>query len=178
MKVACQIIEDLIPLVIDGIASEESKQLVLQHINECEACAALYDEMSQPSLNKMEKETILKKLKRTMLIKEVVVLLIGIGIVNFMIGKGYLLFMNILILPVIGMLSYFILKQKWYYALAGVAVFMCIYSITSALLVPYHYFSELFYIIPALILTLLGVAIGALLYYAFAKEERYHEKKK
>ena len=178
MSISCDIIQDLIPLVIDQVASEDSIQLVKEHIIDCQQCRAMYEEMKRPSLSKGKEAGLLKRMQKTMLMKEALLLAIGIALVNYMIGDGYLLFMNILVLPIIGAGSYFILRSKWYYALIGVAVFMAVYTISSALVVPYHYFSEVFFILPALLLTLLGVGIGALLFYAFAKEERYHEEKK
>lgn len=38
MKVSCNIIEDLLPLYIDDVCSEESKALVLEHLSTCESC--------------------------------------------------------------------------------------------------------------------------------------------
>lgn len=38
MKTNCKIIEDLLPLYIDGVCSNESKVIVEEHLKECEAC--------------------------------------------------------------------------------------------------------------------------------------------
>lgn len=40
MKVKCQVIEDLLPLYIDGVCSEESRMLVEEHLRECSLCSA------------------------------------------------------------------------------------------------------------------------------------------
>ena len=40
-KISCEICKDLIPLVKDGIASEDSVAAVEEHIKECENCKAL-----------------------------------------------------------------------------------------------------------------------------------------
>lgn len=45
----CDIIKDLIPLYIDGCCSEESKRYVEQHINNCEDCNKLLEDMKAPS---------------------------------------------------------------------------------------------------------------------------------
>ena len=37
-KIDCEICMDLIPLVKDGIASEESYKAVEEHVKECETC--------------------------------------------------------------------------------------------------------------------------------------------
>ena len=47
MKYECEIIQDLIPLVKDGIASEKSRAAAVQHINECPVCRGVYDADAQ-----------------------------------------------------------------------------------------------------------------------------------
>lgn len=46
MKYDCEVIKDLIPLVLDGIASEKSVILVNEHKQECLACSSYYDSLS------------------------------------------------------------------------------------------------------------------------------------
>ena len=41
MKIACEIIEDLLPLYADSICSETSRQAVEAHLQECNACRAM-----------------------------------------------------------------------------------------------------------------------------------------
>ena len=45
----CNVIKDLIPLYIDGCCSEESKKLVKEHIECCDACKNLLEDMNLPS---------------------------------------------------------------------------------------------------------------------------------
>ena len=40
MKTNCKVIEDLLPLYIDEVCSDESKRLVEEHLRECDACSA------------------------------------------------------------------------------------------------------------------------------------------
>ncbi|MBO4879687.1 MAG: zf-HC2 domain-containing protein [Clostridia bacterium] len=42
----CEIIKDIMPLVIDDCCSEESKKLVREHIAGCEECRKIYEEMA------------------------------------------------------------------------------------------------------------------------------------
>ena len=44
----CSIIRDLIPLYIDGCCSEESRQTVKSHLENCSQCKKLYDDMNAP----------------------------------------------------------------------------------------------------------------------------------
>ena len=43
MKMDCNVTRDLIPLMIDGVASAESMRLVQQHLDECVPCAEYYN---------------------------------------------------------------------------------------------------------------------------------------
>ena len=45
MKSKCNVARDLMPLVVDGVASEESRQYVDDHIAECTECALAYGAM-------------------------------------------------------------------------------------------------------------------------------------
>ncbi len=59
----CNIIRDLLPLYIDDCCSEESREMIKEHLEKCEECRALYLEMSSTP----EVETAVsapKKLKR------------------------------------------------------------------------------------------------------------------
>lgn len=47
MKISCDVIEDLLPLYIDQIASEESVRLVEEHLAECESCRSLLKKMEE-----------------------------------------------------------------------------------------------------------------------------------
>ncbi|MBO5089126.1 MAG: zf-HC2 domain-containing protein, partial [Lachnospiraceae bacterium] len=46
MKNTCNVVRDLMPLYVDDMLSEESKQLVEEHIEQCEACKEEYRTMS------------------------------------------------------------------------------------------------------------------------------------
>jgi len=45
MKISCNIIEDLLPLYVDDIVSEDSRQLVEEHLKECPSCRKMQEEM-------------------------------------------------------------------------------------------------------------------------------------
>ena len=42
----CDVVKDLIPLCIDGCCSEESEKIVKEHIESCDACKKLFEDMS------------------------------------------------------------------------------------------------------------------------------------
>ena len=45
----CNVVKDLIPLCVDGCCSEESEKLVKEHIESCDACRKLFEDMRMPS---------------------------------------------------------------------------------------------------------------------------------
>ena len=49
MKYDCAVIQDLLPLYIDGICSEESRKIIEEHLNECTSCKTMLAEMGSPA---------------------------------------------------------------------------------------------------------------------------------
>ena len=47
MKIACEIIKDLLPLYQDGVCSKKSKAVVEEHLAECDNCKAELDAMNE-----------------------------------------------------------------------------------------------------------------------------------
>lgn len=48
MRIACDIIKDLLPLYIEGMVSETSKKEITMHFDECADCKAVYEQMLAP----------------------------------------------------------------------------------------------------------------------------------
>lgn len=48
MKMDCDIIKDLLPLYVEDMVSEKSKEAVNTHLGECEDCRKIYEEMTVP----------------------------------------------------------------------------------------------------------------------------------
>ena len=44
----CEVIQDLLPLYIDNICSDESRRMVSEHLESCDECKKLYENMSKP----------------------------------------------------------------------------------------------------------------------------------
>lgn len=55
-RITCDVAKDIMPLCIDGICSENSKQLVEDHINECTSCKKLWDSYCNSSITDEIKE--------------------------------------------------------------------------------------------------------------------------
>ncbi len=52
----CNVVRDLMPLCIDGVASEESQGMVQAHLAECEACARIYADMQDALVRQVNEE--------------------------------------------------------------------------------------------------------------------------
>ena len=113
-KITCDICMDLIPLVRDGIASEDSKQAVKDHINNCEYCKKRYEgEITEFSVN-VDLERELAKLKRRLQIFSAMLLMFGVFF-GLSLTASEEMFYNSLIMPVIGTLGYVIFRWKSVY---------------------------------------------------------------
>ena len=60
----CGMIKDLIPLYIDGVCSEESRQLVEEHMKECDTCRMLATKMKSELTLPMEDGTKVRSFRR------------------------------------------------------------------------------------------------------------------
>jgi len=62
MSMQCKIIEDLLPLYHDSVCSAESRQMVEEHLSQCEACRHLLDQIDGEIISPA-KDTDMKILK-------------------------------------------------------------------------------------------------------------------
>ena len=84
MKNNCDTIKDLLPLYVDGVASDASKEMILEHLKECPSCCAFLDSLnSRLSENKKELERekatfsqVASHMKRRRLIKRVLLVVL------------------------------------------------------------------------------------------------------
>lgn len=101
MKISCEIIRDLLPLYHDGVCSNESRQMIEEHLSECENCRAelkamddmliipdkkqnLTDAEAVKNLSKKWKKGMFKSLLKGILITLVVVVLFVLVLYLFM----------------------------------------------------------------------------------------------
>ena len=81
MNIKCEVIKDLLPLYVDGVASEESCALIEEHLKECEDCRQylelLQEDMPDVSEVSLADETAsLRKIKRRIRRNRVLVVLV------------------------------------------------------------------------------------------------------
>lgn len=101
MKYPCGIIRDLLPLYIDGVCNEESKQAVSNHLAECQECRNCYEAMKEAGQcaqkgnengEELEMAMRLKRVKKRIHKKITRILLCAAAAVLICIGCYHLLF--------------------------------------------------------------------------------------
>ncbi|RHT99514.1 MULTISPECIES: zf-HC2 domain-containing protein [Erysipelotrichaceae] len=86
MKIPCSIVRELLPNYIDDCMEDDAKILVEEHLKECDACRALYENMKKPLQDEHKDKELdyLKKVKKQNSLKIIIAILITICI--FMTG--------------------------------------------------------------------------------------------
>lgn len=76
MNHQCELVKDLMPLYVDEVCSEDSKNIVKEHLAECEACRHLYEKMqskiSIPVEGKAEVQGFKKWINKMVLIRTLI----------------------------------------------------------------------------------------------------------
>ena len=101
MKITCNIIEDLLPLYVDDMVSEDSRRLVEEHLKGCPACRKMQEEMMRENrltagikdgnsvkINKTEAEP-LKKIRRRIRKKRILSVILAVVLVAAAGGAGH-----------------------------------------------------------------------------------------
>lgn len=168
-EISCGLCQDLIPLVKDGIASGDSVRAVERHLGTCPQCRALFDGTLPPAV---DGDRVLGRLRRQLRLFCATVMMLGIFF-GLSLTAGSNLFYNSLIMPCIGALGYGVFRRRAVYAVPG--LLFVTHGLTNLLgLIRGAEHLDL----PSLLLwtalyslfALVGVAIAALLHYAFRRE--------
>lgn len=175
MNISCNVILDLIPLVKDGVASEDSTAIVNEHIKSCESCRAEFEMFKTGSQEDVtiKDEKIISAIKRSVFITRIIILVSG-AVIGVALSNSMSMFYNFIIMPVIGGISFIAYKKRWY--LAPAAIFVLTYlwqtveGIVSGGFEPPALYRGVFFSLIYTGLVLLGVVIAALLKFAFKKE--------
>lgn len=175
MSISCNVILDLIPLVKDGVASDDSTIIVSEHIKNCESCKAEFDifESIRIEQSSIKDEKIIFAIKRSIFITQLTILIVG-AITGVALSNSMGMFYNLIIMPVIGGISLVVFKRKWYFA--PLAIFVLTYlwqTLTGIVSGGFDWialYSGLYYSIIYTILVGVGVIITMLLKFAFKKE--------
>lgn len=113
-KITCDMCRDLMPLVKDGIASEDSRLAVKEHIEFCEVCKKQYGgEITELDFH-VDLERELVKLKRRLQIFSTMLMMFGVFF-GLSLTASDDMFYNSLIMPLVGALGYVIFRWKAVY---------------------------------------------------------------
>lgn len=159
VNISCNVCLDLLPLVRDGVASEDSNILVKDHIQTCDSCRVLFESeggvASTPNDDK-----VLRKVKNKLTLTLLMILFAG-TLYGAVITDGMGQFYNFIIMPAIGGIGFLLLPKRWF--LIPFAVFLIS-------LITLWQKSMFMYAVIYALLSLLGVFIAFLLKFAFRKD--------
>lgn len=99
-EIGCELCMDLIPLVRDGVAGEESRRAVERHVAECEVCRAYLAEEAAPSEVPEEKalSRAVKRVRRLSAVAAVVFILMGICLCELVFRGSSVVFLVFMLL--------------------------------------------------------------------------------
>lgn len=176
MNISCNIILDLIPLVKDGVASEDSVAIVNKHIKNCQSCRTEYEIFENTNIEQtsIRDEKIILAIKRSVFISQLIILIAG-AFIGVALSNSMNMFYNFLIMPAVGSISLIVFKKKWY--LSPIAIFILTYlwqTIESIILEGVQWYSlyvGLYYSVIYTVLVIIGIVITMLLKFAFKRGE-------
>jgi len=180
MKIDCCAVRDLLPLYVENIVSEETAELVKEHLSECAECRDELEQLSEDNLadvrnfDRQNADEILplkkfaKKLNVQMQSMSYVLIILFVFLGLF-ITEGSDMMYNSLIMPAVGIFGYYSFRFRALYKLPVILVLI-------------EGFALLFGLVDTDIFTLIvlwsgiyglfiyaGVAVAALFHYAFKR---------
>ena len=168
-EISCGVCMDLIPLVRDGVAGDESRAAVERHVAGCAACRAAYGEDAPPV---PDVDRALDRLARRTRMGAAMAMVFGMFF-GLSLVTGTDMFYNILIMPATGALAYVVFRWRALYALPGllavshIAVNFLAKLNGSAMDLP----SLFWWMGVCCLLALAGTLAAGLLHFAFRREE-------
>lgn len=169
-KITCDMCMDLMPLVQDGVASEDSIEAVELHMKSCPVCREMFEGQIPASSDSV---LVLKEIQRKLRIFVGMVLMFGVFF-GLSLTASNELFLNILIMPIIGCIGYYLFGWK------GIYTTPCLLFVTHLITNGLGLLRGTEHLdIPSLLLwsglyslfVMLGTVIAGLLHFAFRKEK-------
>lgn len=167
-RISCDMCMDLIPLVQDGIASDDSALAVKEHIAGCPQCRALYDERPPVETNNSR---INGKVKTKLRCFFAFLVLIGIFFgISLLTQEGF--FYMLLFLPLLGGCSYVVFRWKalWKMPILLGTLLLIAHGISMIQGEEVYLLGIAFWLIVNSLMTDIGTLIVGLLHFAFRKE--------
>lgn len=109
--ISCDVCRDLIPLVRDEVASEDSVALVREHVAHCPACLAELGEAAAPVPSD---GAALQKVRRAISLRVWALVALGVALgLSLRLDESFLY--NLFFMPAVGALLYLFGGKKWYF---------------------------------------------------------------
>ncbi|MDO5520937.1 MAG: zf-HC2 domain-containing protein [bacterium] len=175
-SISCNVCQDLIPLVLDEVASKDSVELVNQHLATCESCRNYYGNFPMQEAANLypDDDRTVKKMKKALSLGLLAFLLIG-GLLGIVLTDGENVFYNSIIMPIVGSLCYLVCHKRWYFPCLGLMGITYLWIFITSWIEEgyseYLFMMPVFYTFVYGILLIVGVTIAYLLTYAFRKEK-------
>ncbi len=166
-KIPCETIRDLIPLVLDGAASQPSEAIVSEHCASCAECAALMG--IAPPVTPPDDAKLLRRFKKKLFSGAFAMLLLGI-LAGVVMMDDFAMFYNFVLFPAVGIASYFLLK-KWCWiapSVTFIGIFLRYLFTSDSYLISGLYSGMIFGTI-CVVFVGIGLLIGWLLHWGIGK---------
>ncbi len=160
----CGIVQDLIPLVNDGVASQESQIFVKKHCESCEECRALLENPPH-----YDSQNLNKKWRKKLRITWIGFLILMILIATSFSATQYQ-FQNFILIPLIGGIGYWLLRKKVYV----LYILVFISQMGIALFQQESFNGMMMYVVIYWFFMTIGIIIGGCYCYAFSRRN-YNE---
>jgi len=98
MKISCDIINDLLPLYVEGLASEDTRKAVEEHVTACSSCRKNLEKMRKPEQNAAVDGIPIKKVKAALqrqrlkgiALTAVIILILAVSVIAYFTTPEYL----------------------------------------------------------------------------------------
>lgn len=96
----CEVVQDLLPLYIDNVCSDESRRVVAEHLESCDVCKKLYEDMRHPveqdlSEPELDSRQAFKEMNRKWRIKKISIICVSILLTAIVCIAGYMVVQNV-----------------------------------------------------------------------------------
>ena len=167
-EITCDVCMDLMPLVQDGVASDDSRDAVQHHMEHCPSCRSFYEGQAPVPV---KKSAVLEKLSRKIQLASAMVLMFGV-LFGLMLTAGSGIFHNALIMPIIGAIGYYLFRWRALYLIPWILF------VTHLVINYLGMGQEVLGFVTLMtwtglycIFALIGFVIAALLHFVFRKED-------
>lgn len=172
MKLDCCVVRDLLPLYVENMVSDQTAELIKQHLMECPECQNEYEsfkdsgrlDVLETPVNSLPAEgkpfkKLVQKLNRQMhgLAYGLIIFFILWG---FSLTGGQDLMYNSVIMPIVGLFGYYVFRWKALYKMPLLLLVLNLLFYSSVF--PWTAIYSIFVVV--------GVLIAFLLHFAFRKE--------